>query len=315
MKKCLIIINKNAGSSKKISFDKVQNVLGGDFCYDHCTLPCNQSVDLNGYDAVCVCGGDGTLGSILQIASDMPVKVFYFPVGTLNDKAKAERYSHLKQKSALDCSKTAKNSRKNSIENCKNNAMPIVVGKCGKKGEQNGDTIFSYVFAAGSFTPIGYTSDVKEKQKFGALAYVAKVFKEYRPHRINITLDVDGNKIEGEFSLVMFVKSPRCFGFRFNKAYDKQSESGHLLLIRSPKHKGALGYIEMFFPFFRSFFVGLKKERDKGSIIFKKVKRVNMQIQAPLTFCKDGEKHTLEKGDYHLSFEKTVCDFCVIDKF
>ena len=113
----------------------------------------------------------------------------------------------------------------------------------------------------------------------------------------------------------MFVKSPRCFGFRFNKAYDKQSESGHVLLIRSPKHKGALGYIEMFFPFFRSFFVGLKKERDKSSIIFKKVERANMQIQAPLTFCKDGEKHTLEKGDYQLSFAKSVCDFCVIDKF
>lgn len=40
-----------------------------------------------------------------------------------------------------------------------------------------------------------------------------------------------------------------------------------------------------------------------------------MQIQAPLTFCKDGEKHTLEKGDYQLSFAKSVCDFCVIDKF
>ena len=335
MQNCIVIINKNAGSSKKISFEKVEQCLGRDYRYTRCTIPGDELPDFDGFDAVAVCGGHGTLSSILEKIYAKPVTVFYFPVGTLNDKAKAQRYSHLK----TNCPSNDK----------KDGAKPIVVGKCypapnaangqekaegektdfeqkgksttewqktdGQSEREKDSTVFSYVFAAGSFTPIGYTSDVKEKQRFGTLAYISKVVKEYRPHRIKAKIVCDDKEFEGEFSLIMFVKSPRCFGFPFNKDFDAESESGHLLAIRSPKHKGALGYIEMFFPFFRAFFIGLKKEREDGTLIFKRVRQGRIELAQSANFCKDGEKFTLNEGVHSIGFEHTKCDFCVIEKF
>ena len=92
MKNCLIIINKNAGTSKKISCEKVEKCLGSEYKYEHRTIPGANVDDTYKFDAVAVCGGDGTLGSILNDVHDKPVDLYYFPVGTLNDKAKAQRY-------------------------------------------------------------------------------------------------------------------------------------------------------------------------------------------------------------------------------
>lgn len=313
MKKCLIIINKNAGGSKKINFSKVENCLGDTYSFSHCKLLSQPVPSLNGYQAVAVCGGDGTLSSVLEKAYDMPIEVFYFPVGTLNDKAKSARYRQAKSL----CPSTGEN-----------NMQSVVIGKIKKENDE--EHIFSYVLACGSFTPIGYKANVKIKKKLGIFAYILHVINEYRPHKINATISVnnknecenfdanktsDCEKIEGDFTLLMFVKSPRCFGFSFNKAFSAQKESGHLLAIRTPKHGGVLGYIEMFFPFFKAFFIGLKKERMGKNLIFKEVESVEIELNDVIDFCKDGEKLTTEKGRYTLSFKKSKCKFSVIDKF
>lgn len=309
MKKCLIVINFSSGSSKKISFEKVEKRLGKEFEYFRCALPSQKLPDLSVFQAIAVCGGDGTLGSVLQEVYDKKTDVYYFPVGTLNDKAKAERYSHAKNKANADCAQ-----------------RQIVVGKCrsvnkddsidgAKRVLEQDEEIFTYVFAAGSFTPIGYTSSPREKKKFGTLAYIAKIVKEYRPYRMKTALICDGKKYDDEFTLIMFLKSPRCFGFLFNKAFNPNSASGHLLAIRSPKHNGVLGCAEMFFPFFKAFFIGLKKERDRGSIIFKQVYDATMITNENTVFCKDGERCEKTSGTYKISFKRSVCSFEVIDKF
>ena len=309
MKRCLIIINKNAGTSKKINFEKVEKCLGNGYVYTRKTLPDDEISEIKDFEAVAVCGGDGTLGSVLEKVCKQPIDLFYFPVGTLNDKAKAQRYE--KHKSVCP-----------SCSDYESSAKPVVYGVCEKvlsdgkykTVDCDGD-VFAYVFAAGSFTPIGYTSGVDEKKKFGILAYVSKVLKEYKPHAIKATIKNGKHTYEGEFTLVMLVKSPRCFGFPFNKAFDAESTSGHLVAIRAPKHKGFLGYIEMFFPFFRVFFIGLKKEKTKGKIVFEKTYSTKLTLSQDIDFCRDGEKQTLGEGTYKISFKKSVCNFSVIEKF
>lgn len=296
MKSCLIIINKSAGGSKKVSFEKVEKCLGDGYEYTRCALPDCPDPDPCKYDAVAVCGGDGTLGSVLSKVYDKAIDVWYFPVGTLNDKAKAQRYEAALTK-CPSCGGA-------------NSGKQIVLGKC-----SNGEiSMFTYVFACGAFTPIGYTAKVEVKKRIGVLAYIGKVLKEYQVHRINAKIDCGAKCYEGEFALIMFVKSPRCFGFDFNRAFDAESNSGHLVAIRSPKHDGLLGKIEMFFPFFRTFFLGLGKEKN-GKIIFRRVYSATITHSEDVDYCRDGERHFVSKGEHKIKFIRTLCNFNVIEKF
>lgn len=292
MKKCLIIINTNSGGSAHISFEKVERCLGSGYSYTRFSLPDDGTPDYNGYDALAVCGGDGTLNNVLREVCDKSVQLYYFPSGTLNDKAKAERYHHRK----TACPSTVGH-----------NGKPVVIG-------DYGTGIFTYVFATGTFTPIGYIVSADKKKKFGILAYVTEILRQFKPAFINATIDCGNRTYEGEFTLIMFLKSPRCFGFCFNKDFDADSESGHFVAIRSPKHKGLLGAIEIFFPFFRVFFVGLKEERD-DKIIFTKISQAKVISNSEICYCKDGEKQVCKDEPLQIHFKRTQCRFSVIDKF
>ncbi|MDE5601949.1 MAG: hypothetical protein K2J16_05570 [Clostridia bacterium] len=303
--------------------------------YTHCTLPDDPDPNPQGYDAVAICGGDGTLGSILGKVYDKAIDVWYFPVGTLNDKAKAERYED--SKTTCPSCGGKKTGKQVIVGRCED--LPLKQGcswephnlphKQGRLwgpqelplqtetyvGTQNENSkLFTYVLATGAFTPIGYTAKVSVKKKLGVLAYIGQVLKEYKPHRIYAKIDCGAMCFEGEFNLIMFVKSPRCFGFKFNKAYDSESNSGHLVAIRSPKHDGLLGKIEMFFPFFKVFFIGMKSERD-GKIIFKKIYSATFTHSENIDYCRDGEKQTLSGGSHQIKFIRSLCNFNVIEKF
>ena len=283
MKNCLILINDKAGKCRRCSIDKVRAQIG-EHIFTSVHLPCNMPIDFGGYDSLAVCGGDGTLQLIMQDVYRTDKTVYYFPCGTLNDKGKAEKYCHVPE-----------------------NPHEITVGKVD-------EDVFTYVLACGAFTDIGYTTKEKDKQRLGVLAYILKVLKSYKVNRIKCKVSIDDNgkakDFVGEFNLVMFIKSPRCFGFKFNYAFDEMDNGGHLLLIRSPKHNGIMGKIEMFFPFFRVFFMGLKSERE-GTIIFKKIEGAKLYLNTPSTFCMDGEKHTLS-GAKSLNFVRTDCKLKVM---
>lgn len=285
MKDCLIVINHNAGKCRRCTPENVKYALGKqgeNFRYSTMHLPSNQPVNLNKYHAFAVCGGDGTLQIIMQKIYNFDKTVYYFPCGTLNDKAGAEKYCH-----ALS------------------SPRQITIGKAR-------DNLFTYVYATGAFTEIGYTASQKSKRQLGVLAYAIKVLKAYKVNRIECRIETNGKTYQGEFNLVMFIKSPRCFGFNFNKLYDERDLGGHMVLIRSPKHNGLVGMIEMFFPFFKVFFVGLNKEQDRGTITFKPVTNATLHLKKPTDFCVDGEKRT-EHGQVDISFEKTMCKLQIID--
>lgn len=284
MKNCLILINDNAGKCKRCSVDKVRSQIG-DHSFTSIHLPCNMPLNLKAYDSLAVCGGDGTLQLIMQEVYSTQKTIYYFPCGTLNDKGKAEKYNHTE-----------------------NRPHQVTLGKVD-------NDVFTYVLAGGAFTDIGYSADQKNKQRLGVLAYILRVVKSYQIHRIKCKISIDEKGVKkdyvGEFNLVMFIKSPRCFGFKFNHAFDEDDTGGHLLLIRSPKHSGIMGKIEMFFPFFRVFFMGMKNEKD-GAIIFKHIDKARLYLSSQTDFCMDGEKRAL-CGARDLSFVKSNCKLQIID--
>jgi len=305
MENCLIIINRSAGSTDKISFDYVKKALGNRYKYACHTIPSDGEPKLGGYDALAVCGGDGTLSNVLSQVYDKRKDVFYFPYGTLNDKAGASKSLRKNEKTSANAEEHRAIVGVVSRVDCKNRTDEKI------PSAQNA-TVFSYVYATGTFTPIGYTANVKMKKRFGVLAYLFEVLKEYKVERIRAQIVADGNKFKGDFTLVMFIKSPRCFGFKFNKAYDEQAEAGHLVLIRSPKHNGLLGKIEIFFPFFRVFFLGLKRERE-GNIIFKSFESCTASFDDTIAFCKDGERDEAS-GKIKIDFQKTECHLNLMKK-
>lgn len=284
MKDCLILINDKAGKCRRCSVENVQKAIGEEgenYRYSTLHLPTNKPINYDKYDAVAVCGGDGTLQIIMQQIYTTDKTIYYFPCGTLNDKAGAEKYCH-----------------------ATSTPHPVTIGKADGH-------VFTYVFAAGAFTEIGYTASQKSKRRFGVVAYLIKVLRAYRVNRICCKIETDGKTYQDAYNLVMLVKSPRCFGFHFNKIFDERDEGGHLLLIPSPKHDGLVGIVEMFFPFFKVFFVGLKKEEDSNGITFKRVKDLTMTLKDKVDFCVDGEKLTVS-GVTKINFEKTKCRVKII---
>ncbi|MCH5151620.1 MAG: hypothetical protein J1F65_03055 [Clostridiales bacterium] len=206
----------------------------------------------DGCDTVIVCGGDGTLHSAIEKCSDK--RIIYAPCGTLNETSRTE--------------KTVK-----------------TVGKV------NGN-LFSYVCAAGSFTEIGYTAKTRAKQIFGSVAYLPEVFKHYKSHQIHAELNVDGVTFEDEYTLLMVLKSHRCFGFRFNKSYRKH-KGLYLLAIKSCGEDNLFNKAKMFFPFFRVFFCGVSKPCCNKQFMLLPFDKLTIDLQEPQDFCVDGEKQRL----------------------
>ena len=205
----------------------------------------------DGYDTVIVCGGDGTLHNALMKCHDK--KIYYAPCGTLNELAATGK----------------------SVE---------TVGKVN-------DEYFSYVCATGSFTEIGYSAKNKHKKRWKGLAYLPQIVKHYHCHEIGAKLDVDGKKFEGKYTLLMVLKSHRCFGFAFNKDY-KKTQKTYLLAVKSFGADNLKNRIKMFAPFFRIFVCGVTPKIAANWLLLP-FDNLTMELEKPQDFCFDGEKRVL----------------------
>lgn len=219
---------------------------------------CDIRAAADSYGAVAVCGGDGTLNIALNALYGTGKELTYIPGGTFNDAAHS-----LSRYSAEDGSVTV------------------------RLGELNG-RLFTYVAAAGTFTPIGYKCDPRIKRVLGRLVYYAEVFREYKPHYIKATVRATDFEISGTFTVVMLLNSRVCFSFPFNRAYDPEAEEAHLLLIRSPE--GNFKNLKLFFSFFRAFFVGFDGDKETKNIIFRAVSSCTLETAEPQILCLDGER-------------------------
>lgn len=207
----------------------------------------------DGFDTVVVCGGDGTLKHAIEKCAGK--QIVYAPCGTLNEA------SHTDDTIAT-------------------------VGKVN-------DSKFCYVCACGSFTEIGYTAKNKNKQRFKAVAYLPQIVKSYKCHEIRAKLMVDGQNFEGCYTLLMILKSHRCFGFNFNKSYRKK-RGLYLLAIKSAGRDCLRNRIKMFFPFFRVFFGGVNAPQIRKNWMLVPFENLTIELERQQDFCLDGEKCVLE---------------------
>lgn len=246
-----IIVNNLSSCAKKIDAEKIQKHLGGEIIY----FDGDKSVLPDKAARITACGGDGTLNHLLNdFSAD---EKFYVPCGTFNETAKC------------------------AVK--KSNGVLTYAGHAGNK-------IFAYVLAAGAFTPLGYAVDEKKKKRYKILAYAARILAEYKVYNISAEVTADDKSYNGDFSLILISNSNRCFGFPFNRLYDPCDNKLQLLLIKSPRSKGLFGRVQMFFPFFRSFFAGFSKEYNKGNIVFVNASKITISLASETPFCADGDK-------------------------
>lgn len=265
MKKCAIIINSLSGNSKLANENMLKSVFGEN--YEVETIKINNDntfASLDGYDRIIACGGDGTINSVINSAHKPHAEIIYCPFGTLNE------FGSEKGTDAVF--------KINNINNA-------------------GSKMFTYVFAAGIFTPLGYIVKTKDKKRFKALAYISKVISQYKIYNIKADISTDKASESGEYTLIMAIDSPRCFGFKFNRLYCRNDNKFHLLTIKSPRHKGFLGKAEIFFPLFKAFFIGFGKEYRSKNMRFVAADTLNLKLNDTVPFCVDGEKMNFS-GDF-----------------
>ena len=228
------------------------------------TIDSTTDWSAEGFDTVIVCGGDGTLHNAIGKCEGK--QIIYAPCGTLNETSLTE------------------------------DVVTTV-------GNVNGD-LFSYVCAVGSFTEIGYTAKTRAKKIFKGIAYLPQVLKHYKCHQIHATLDVDGTKMSGEYTLLMILKSHRCFGFDFNRCYHKH-KGLYLLAVNSVGEDGLVSRAKMFFPFFRVFFGGFSTPCSNLRYTLVPFDKLTVDLEQSFDFCLDGERRQLGP---HLEFYEQSLD-------
>lgn len=264
--RCVIVINRLSGNGNRADERTLKSAFERGYSVDFYYITQKQMLkDFSAYERIVVCGGDGTLNGILNSKMRDDVEIIYLPYGTLNEFYKGG----IKDNHFLK-------------DICFAN-----------------DLYFSYVMAAGIFTPIGYCVNDKKKRKYKALAYISHVVKEYKIHRIKAKLTTQDYCDEGEYSLIMAIDSPRCFGFRFNRLFKTDDGIMHLLTIKAPKSSGLLCKIKIFFPLFRAFFIGFGKPYHSKNMDFRPFDSLQISLSEDVDFDVDGEKKTLG-GDVNL---------------
>lgn len=259
--KCVIVTNSLSGGYRSVRGRDLLDVFGDGYETEVFSIAENRPFAYVPADRIVVCGGDGTLNSVINMYRGNDAEIIYCPYGTLNETSK----------------RALKEGGENVLTDC---------------GTVNG-RYFSYVFAAGTFTPLGYTGKARTKQRMHVFAYVLNVFKELKVRRMAAEISLDGERHSGEYSLIMAINSPQCFGLRFNRMFELNGGKLCALLIRAPRFNGFPGLCEMFFPFFRAFFVGFGKPYESRRMIFREVRSMDVETAAPEDFCADGEKWTM----------------------
>ena len=139
------------------------------------------------FDLVIACGGDGTLNEITSAIMTLKKKPYvgYFPSGTFNDFGTNFNLNGDWKEIATRI--------------CENNPQPFDMGKCGNR-------YFDYVAAFGAFCDVPYSTNRKQKETLGNLAYILEAMTklpEIEPVNVKMTIDNETREFSALFGLVL----------------------------------------------------------------------------------------------------------------
>lgn len=227
MKKILFIYNPVSGTGivKRKMFEIVNFYNENDCLITLCpVLKLLSSPDagneLQEYDRVVVCGGDGTLNNFLTLCSNVNFSgaVGYIPAGSTNDYA-----------ATLGLPGNFEDALKTTIFG---HEQAIDIGRF------NGNP-FLYVAAFGIFTKVVYTTPQIRKNVMGHAAYIlegAKQLPEIQTYRLRLSLN--DTIYEGNFLLGLVTNSISVGGMKNRAAIDIELDDGlfEVLFIKAPEN-------------------------------------------------------------------------------
>ena len=217
------------------------------------------------YDIVACFGGDGTLGETIAGLMTLPVRppVGYIPMGTTNDMAQT-----------LGIPKHAEAAARVIMQG---NPAPVDVG-------QFDNDYFTYIAAFGAFTEVAYETPPETKKMFGHFAYVLEGMgrlSKLSPQ--NLTVEYDGNKIEGEFIFGAVTNTTSIAGVLKLKEdhVDLSDGAFEVILVKRPQNLIDLHHT------FMNIMITQKFQSDHVRLIH--AKEVRFLFDEPVSWTKDGE--------------------------
>lgn len=211
-------------------------------------------------------GGDGTLNEVISgnVKRKKMLLLAHIPSGTANDIGAMYGYT----KNFQNNIKLALSGKNKEIDICTIN-----------------DTPFVYVAGYGNYTAVSYETKRELKQYLGYLAYVFKAIKEaLKTQKLHyMSYEVNGEKYEGLFSLVLITNATRVGGI--DNIYDDvklNDQTFEVLFCNLLKKRDIIKTLLI-----------LRKEKITNipGLFFYKTDNIKLTIENPKPWTLDGEKY------------------------
>ncbi len=225
------------------------------------------------FDAIVVCGGDGTLShavnTIMETGCGLPVG--YIPLGTVNDFAQSLYGQSL------------------AIED-----IAALIGRGETRvcdiGRFN-ERYFTYVAAFGAFTQVSYTTPRQMKNAIGHAAYVLNLLvsiPESLSYRIGATIRHDGGEEGGEYLVGIFSNTVSVGGVKASYFHRSELNDGlfEVSLVQAPQNLIELNEIAA------SVAAGDMNNRYIRTF---QTRRLTISCEAPAAWTLDGEEGGLHR--------------------
>lgn len=241
------------------------------------------------YDLIVVIGGDGSINEVINgvLGLEKRPKIGFLPAGTCNDAASTFGYKKSNVKKNLE-----------KILNCKSAKVDVF--------KINND-YFMYGLAAGCLSEISYAASSKEKKKIGKFAYYLQGLRAYKDTKtINISLQSNERKIDGNFSLFLALSTRYLAGFIIHRAKRIYLDDGRLRITLIKKTSKTMNIIDfgMFLLFGESY---------KHNIIHLDASHFKISSLSPTSYTTDGEMFG-SLNDIEVSVVPQALEVIVSDK-